>query len=576
MAFTLFGKGVAKGIAIGKAYLIDKYIFAERYFILAHQIQTEILRFEEAIEEVKQELETLKEQLNEQSPEEFEAFLNLHLLILNDPILCEVPKQLIQNKLYNAQWALLHQLELLLKQFDEINDPYLKERTQDIEQIVERVLKALSHEHHFIEQLGQNAIVVAHDVSPADMLQFKTHLCIGFITDVGGQNSHTAILARSMSIPTIVGSKHASQLIKQDDTIIIDADNHTIIINPSNQLIDEYQWRQQQHIHQQKKLNRLRDVPCQTLDGQSIELLANIESPIDCSQAIAQGAQGVGLFRSEFLFMQNDSLLPDEETQFVAYYETLKALNGKPLTIRTIDIGMDKQLKGNHEINHSALGLRAIRWSLSEPEHFLTQLKAILRASYFGKIRLLIPMLAHLSELKLSRKYLEQAKQSLKKQGIAFDENIELGVMVEIPATAFAIALFFEDADFFSIGTNDLVQYMLAVDRNDNQVAHLYDPYHPAIIQLLSHCIQMANIANKPISICGELASDSVMMRLLLGMGLKSFSMHPNQLLNCKAQLLNLDTQVLKNYVNYMLGLPASKMIEAIKQIEQFGKQSNF
>ncbi len=554
MSFSLFGTGVYNGISIGYAHIIEPNILnVEHYLILPENIDEEIKRLEFAIQQVEHEIIQLKSELPKDSPEEISAFLNVHLLILQDHLLRNEPKKIIQQRRYNAEWAITQQLDDLLEQFDNIEDEYLRQRKFDVQQVVERIVKVLFNKDRLIPHIHNNAIIVSRDISPADMLQFKQQTFSGFITDVGGITSHTAIMARSMSIPAIIATNHASEIIQQNDLIILDGNLGIVIVEPDASIIDEYKWKQDQQNVERKRLERLRYKPTQTLDLTDIKLMANIELPSDALTIKASGAAGVGLFRSEFIFMHKESNdIPSENEQFEAYYQAVIALDGLPITIRTIDIGADKSIQ---ELDHSAspLGLRAIRWSLSEPEMFRSQLRAILRASYYGPVQILIPMLSHCNEIKAVRKHLNICMQELRHANITFDENIKVGGMIEIPASAFALPMFFPYLDFISIGTNDLIQYTLAIDRTDTQVAYLYDHYHPAIIHLIAHIIQTANLANLPVSICGELAGEPNMTKLFLGMGLREFSMHSSQLLVVKEQVLKSDLLELKEKVKDIL-----------------------
>jgi phosphotransferase system enzyme I (PtsI) len=392
-------------------------------------------------------------------------------------------------------------------------------------------------------------IVVAHDIAPADMMQFKTQTFQGFVTDLGGRTSHTAIVARSLGIPAAVGVQHASALIRQDDLIIVDGDHGIVIVDPAPIVLEEYSYRQSEKALEQRKLQRLKFSPTQTLCGTRIELCANIELPDDAKAAVDAGATGIGLFRTEFLFMNHKDKLPAEEEQFEAYKRAVELMNGLPVTIRTIDVGADKPLDsmssgdGYETAANPALGLRAIRWSLSEPQMFLTQLRAILRASAFGTVKILIPMLAHAQEID------REAKRQLDDAGLVYDPNVQVGAMIEIPAAAIALPLFLKRLDFLSIGTNDLIQYTLAIDRADNAVAHLYDPLHPAVLHLIAFTLREAKRAGVPVSICGEMAGDPALTRLLLGMGLTEFSMHPSQLLVVKQEILRSHVKTLEKPV---------------------------
>jgi phosphotransferase system enzyme I (PtsI) len=400
-------------------------------------------------------------------------------------------------------------------------------------------------------------VLIAHDLSPADMLQFKQSVFAGFVTDVGGKTSHTAIVARSMDIPAVVGARSASHLINQDDWVIIDGDAGVVVVDPSAILLAEYGFKQRQGEVERERLSRLKNTPAITLDGQKIELLANIEQPEDAVGALKAGAVGVGLFRTEFLFMGRNGKLPDEEEQYQAYRRAVEGMQGLPVTIRTVDVGADKPLDrtpvraGEDHLN-PALGLRAIRWSLAEPTMFLSQLRAILRAAAHGAINLLIPMLAHASEIRQTLALVDRAREQLDARGQACGP-VRLGAMIEVPAAALTIPLFLRYFDFLSIGTNDLIQYTLAIDRADEAVSHLYDPVHPAVLQLLASTIAQCRAQGKGVSVCGEMAGDVAMTRLLLGLGLRSFSMHPSQILAVKQQILRCDTVKLATWAQSVL-----------------------
>lgn len=560
MSIQVFGMAVSRGVAIGRAVLVaSSRVDVAHYFVAPDRIDAEIERLRAARNEVAAELTALKADLPTEAPAELSALLDVHLMLLHDDTLSVATKQWIVDRHYNAEWALSAQLEVLARQFDEMEDEYLRERKADVEQVVERVLQSLARasggggsaldQAAMARDFGgeEPLVLVANDVAPADMLQFKRSVFTGFVTDVGGTNSHTAIVARSMDIPAVVGAREASRLVRQDDWIVIDGDAGVVIVNPSQIVLEEYRFRQRQSELERARLHRLRNTPAVTLDGQPIELLANIEMPADAAAALESGAVGVGLFRSEFLFMNRGDDLPGEDEQFEAYRNAVQAMNGLPVTIRTVDIGADKpldrlttsELRHEHVLN-PALGLRAIRWSLSEPGMFRQQLRAILRASAHGKVRILIPMVAHMSEVRLTIEALARARQQLDDAGKAYG-HVELGAMIEVPAAALRIESFLRHFDFVSIGTNDLIQYALAIDRADEAVSHLYDPWHPAVLQLIAHTIGAANRAGRGVSVCGEMAGDPVFTDLLLAMGLRSFSMHPSRIASVKQRVLRAD-----------------------------------
>ena len=402
---------------------------------------------------------------------------------------------------------------------------------------------------------GVTLVLLARDLSAADKLQVKQSVFAGVVTDVGGRNSHTAIVARSMDIPAVVGARSASQLVRQDDWVIIDGDAGVMIVDPSPIILAEYGFKQRQGELERGRLQRLRHTPAVTMDGHKVELLANIELPEDAPAALKAGAVGVGLFRSEFLFMGRRGNLPDEDEQFEAYLRAVKGMEGLPVTSRTIDVGADKPLDNSlldaAHLN-PALGLRAIRWSLADPAMFLTQLRAILRAAAHGKVNMLIPMLAHASEIRQTLALIDHARAELDSRGIAYGP-VHLGAMIEIPAAALTLKIFLKYFDFLSLGTNDLIQYTLAIDRADESVAHLYDPLHPAVLRLVAETIAECNRQGKEVSVCGEMAGDTAMTRLLLGLGLRSFSMHPAQILAVKQEVLRADASRLAEWARQVV-----------------------
>jgi len=561
MSFAMYGIGVSGGIAIGPARLLSHTsLEVSHYAIDTRLLDKEIERFDNAISVVRNELQSLGETVPTGAPAEMEAFLQLHLMILNDATLCEAPRALIVQQGCNAEWALKQQMDLLVKQFEAIEDSYLRERQVDVVQVVERILKALLGEPSQISfSNGRDGpgILVAHDLSPADMMLFKEQHFAAFITDMGGATSHTAIVARSLNIPSVVALHHAWPLIRENEILIVDGTQGVVLVNPDRQILTEYRLRQEQWDLERQKLKRLRSTKAITLDSQDVELHANIEFPSDVEQVKKNGATGIGLFRSEFLFM-NRSDLPDEEEQFIAYRTVAESMKGAPVTIRTLDIGNDKPIdQGPKVTNNPALGLRAVRYCLSEPRLFNTQLRAILRASHYGKVKLLIPMLSCRDELSQALTMLEAARNQLRAEGIKFDEAMPIGGMIEVPAAALAVESLLDLLDFISIGTNDLIQYTLAIDRSDDTVAHLYDPLHPAVLHLVAHVIRTANKHQVPVSVCGEMAGEPELTRVLLGMGLRSFSMHPNHLpmvkqIVLKSSIKSLEAPIKKLLSSYL------------------------
>lgn len=566
MTFSVHGIAVARGIAIGRAVVMGSgRADVAHYFVDAAQVPAEIERIRAGRDAVVDEIHRLQQTIAsmgpKEAPHELSALLDVHLMLLQDEELISGVKHWITDRLYNAEWALTTQLEVLSRQFDDMEDDYLRERKADLEQVAERILRYMKgmggspvapppgrrrktqQDLLLDDSVDVPLVLVAHDLSPADMLQFKQSVFAGFVTDVGGKTSHTAIVARSLDIPAVVGARGASNLVRQDDWVIIDGDGGVMIVDPSPIILAEYGFKQRQAELERGRLGRLRHTPAVTLDGQKVELLANIELPEDAEAAVKAGAVGVGLFRSEFLFMGRQGDMPDEEEQYLAYRRAVEGMQGMPVTVRTLDVGADKPLDEGHRDEahlNPALGLRAIRWSLAEPEMFRTQVRAILRAAVHGRVNLLVPMIAHASEIRQTLSLIDFARAELDNRGIAYGK-VDIGAMIEIPAAALSLRTFLKYFDFLSIGTNDLIQYTLAIDRADESVAHLYDPCHPAVLRLVADTISECRRQGKPISVCGEMAGDIQFTRLLLGLGLRSFSMHPAQILAVKQEVLRAD-----------------------------------
>ena len=573
MTFSIPGLAVARGIAIGRAVVVgSSRVDVAHYFVETHQVAGEIERVRIGRNAVIQELTRLQTDMPRDAPPELGALLDVHLMLLQDEMLVTGVKHWITERLYNAEWALTTQLELIARQFDEMEDDYLRERKADLEQVVERILRHMKGVANPVappqsstrrktqqdvlldDSLDVPLVLVAHDLSPADMLQFKKSVFAGFVTDVGGKTSHTAIVARSMDIPAVVGARVASQLVRQDDWVIIDGDAGVLIVDPSPIILAEYGFRQRQIELERERLNRLRHTPAITIDGEKIELLANIELPADGEAAVRAGAVGVGLFRTEFLFMGRSGKLPDEEEQFQAYREAVDAMQGLPVTIRTLDVGADKPLERGRKDDslNPALGLRAIRWSLADPAMFRTQVRAVLRAAAHGRVNMMFPMLVNVEEIRQTLDHVRLAQEELDERGAAYGQ-VRLGAMIEVPAAALIVRQFLQYFDFLSIGTNDLIQYTLAIDRADEAVAHLYDPTHPAVLTLIASVIAECRARGTSVSVCGEMAGDVTLTRLLLGLGLRSFSMQPSQILSIKQEVLRADTRKLAPWAQQVL-----------------------
>ena len=573
MGITLHGIGVVGGIAIGRAHLMSHTeVDIAHYEVPANQVQTEIARFDNAVRKTRKELEMLWGSIPENAPAELGSFLSLHIMILNDATLSREPRHLIETQHCNAEWALKQQLDVLLAQFDEIEESYLRERRADVVQVVDRIFKALAGQAatpHLPAAQSENTIVVAHELSPADMVLFKDGAVTAFVTDVGGATSHTAILARSLDIPSVLALHNAHQIIEEGELIIVDGIQGVVVIDPDEKILAEYKRRQQSFQQEKRRLKALKGAVPTTRDGVAIELQANIELPLDMPQVKANGATGVGLFRSEFLFLGRETL-PSEQEQFFAYKEVLEQMGNLPVTIRTLDIGADKMPKWSDHSTFAnpALGLTGIRLCLAEPNLFRCQLRALLRASHYGNLHILIPMISSIHELQQARMHIELAKQSLTDEGIPFNRNVKLGGMIETPAAEIMVNNFLKQVDFISVGTNDLIQFTLAVDRSDDMVAHLYDPTHPAVLYLLSQTFRAADRIGVPVSVCGEMAGDARLTRLLLGLGLRKFSMHPAHLLNVKQKVLKTDLVEIQPIINKMLKCEdPEKMRDLLEQL---------
>ena len=579
MSFSLHGNAVSSGIAIGRAHLVSHATLEVAHQQLREKdVSAEVARLDAALRVVQGELDELREEASSQeSLTEVGAFVALHAMILADPVLIDGARDLVVQRRCNAEWALVQQMDSLVAQFNDFEDAYLRERKHDIVQVVERILKVLLDKPRKLgrrkqsDAVEEDLIVVAHDLSPADTIQFKTMKIAGFVTDLGGATSHTAIVARSLGIPAVVGMQHARPLVQDDDMLIVDGTRGVLIVDPDPRILDEYRLRKSELELDRSKLKRLKTARASTLDDILISLQANIELPSDVEKVKEFGADGIGLFRTEFLFMNRDDL-PNEDEQYEAYRSVARAMAGKPVTIRTLDIGADKEaraLAGRVErvSPNPALGLRAIRYCLAEPQIFLAQLRAILRAAHYGKVKLLIPMLANAHEIEQTLQLIDEAKAQLRGSRHKFDEAIEIGGMIEIPAAALALGPFLRRFNFLSIGTNDLIQYTLAIDRTDGAVAHLYDELHPAVLRLISLTLQAGLRADIPVAVCGEMAGDPRLTRLLLGMGLRQFSMHPTQLLEVKQQVVMADTEQLTLRVNKLLKYDESERIR--EQVEK-------
>jgi phosphotransferase system enzyme I (PtsI) len=537
--FALHGTGVSDGIAIGRAFLLEQELpEIPEYQIAPERLDAEIARFKRAVDQARVQLRRIRENIPASAPAEVASFLDAHLLILQDKMICEAPLELIRRRRRNAEWALKTQGEQLVEMFERMDDPYLRNKKEDVRQVIDRILRSLliaeTDEH---ERPSAGEIVVANDLTPADTVILKHQRIRAFVTNLGGPISHTAILARSLGIPAVVAVHGATRYVRHGEELIVDGKRGVLIIAPDRTVAAEYRRLKQDIVRRKQELNRLRRSAAVTRDRKTIELLANIELPADVKAAQAAGAGGIGLYRTEFLFMNREGP-PSEEEQFRAYARVVKAMRGRPVTVRTLDLGADKQVDGGRAAAHvavnPALGLRAVRLCLQDTALFRPQLRAILRASAHGSVRMMIPMLSSQEELFQVLDLIEEIKSALKRERIKFNARIPVGGMIEVPAAAVSADLFAPYLDFFSIGTNDLIQYTLAIDRVDDAVNYLYDPLHPSVLRLIALTIQAGRKARIPVAMCGEMAGDPHYTRLLLGLGLSEFSMHPATLLAVK------------------------------------------
>jgi len=561
MSLMFNGIGVSRGVAVGDAYLLRRnQIDVTSRSLLKKSIPAEVRRFKRALKAARIQLLTARDNIPEDAPSDVSAFIETHILMIDDGVLSQRPVEIIKAELINAEAALQQQREELIKVFGSMDDAYLATRIDDVNHVIDSVLRALDDgaEHVVGSEQWKGQIIVADDLTPADTVTMQHHGVAGFITETGGQLSHTAILARSLGIPAIVGVSDIRRYIKAGETLTLDGHLGMVLAEPTDEMLANVKRQQKETRLKQKELSKLLDTEAVTIDGVKLRLSANIEMEEDLKSLRRVNADGVGLYRTEFLYMNRDTV-PTEQEHFKVYTKVLRALKGELLTIRTADLGADKQMDGHlaqraRPMGHNpAMGLRGIRLCLSDPALFLPQLRAIFRASARGPVRLLIPMVTNLTEIDQCLKLIEQVKQALRDENIEFDETVPIGAMIEVPAAAIAAEQFAQRLDFLSIGTNDLIQYTLAIDRIDDQVNYLYDPLHPAVLMLIKTTIEAGLKAGIPVAMCGEMAGDSRYVRLLLGLGLTDFSMPPNLILETKRSLISCRRSTLKKQVNALL-----------------------
>ena len=568
MTIALHGMGVSRGIAIGKVHIVKRdQLDIRKYSIKKGLIDEEIKRFENALANARQQLRVIRERIPEATSADIEAFIDTHLLMLDDAALTEEPMRLIKELSCNAEWVLKLQRDALVSVFDEMDDAYLRTRKDDVDYVVNRIQRILLNQtplqHEKPDQRLTGYIVLANDLTPADTVLMQHHGIAAFATESGGPTSHTAILARSLGIPAIVGIYNALHYIKDDDELILDGSRGIILLDADKQELSHYRRLQKDEKRYFSKLGRLKNKPAITRDGITINLHANIELPKDFETVIEVGASGVGLYRTEFLYM-NRSSPPDEAEHYTTYTEVIDVLNGLPLTIRTLDLGADKQVDGGRQngpvATNPALGLRAIRLCLKEPALFRPQLRAIIRASVHGPVRVMIPMLSNTHEMQQVLQMVEDIKKELSELDIPYDRELQIGGMIEVPAAAICADIFARQLDFLSVGTNDLIQYTMAIDRVNDEVNYLYDPLNPAVLKLIHNTIKAGGKERIPVAMCGEMAGETKYTRLLLGLGLREFSVHTASLLEVKQIIIESNVNELEALANR--ALKASNGIE--------------
>ncbi len=566
---TVQGVGVSRGVAIGEAYVYRReQVDVRQRFIRKSEHEKEIARFKRALKHAGQQLRDIKQQIAQSTPVDILAFIDTHLLMLEDPAFRDGTIHNIRTLSCNAEWALHKQGERLLQVFDEMEDPYLKTRRDDVLYVLQRIQSCLADSPNGALDPAKLArhIIVADDLTPADTILIGHNDVAGFVTQYGTPLSHTAILASNLGIPAIVGAPDICQQVNTGDRLIVDGQQGIVYIHPDEDSLAHFRSEIRSEGKRRAELKKLKGKPCVTLDNKVITLQANIDSPADIKQINKYDTTGVGLFRTEMLFIEHNRW-PSEQQQFKFYKSALLKLKGMPLTIRTSDLGADKELQ--ETIDHGpmahnpAMGLRAIRRCLKEPELFMPQIRAILRASAFGPVQMMIPMLTNIEELDQVLQLVEQGKQQLRDASVDFDEQLPVGAMIEVPAAALAADAFASKLDFLSIGTNDLIQYSLALDRVDDEVNHLFNPLHPSILQLIKMVIDAGRFAGIAVSLCGEMASDPKYTRLLLGMGLTYFSVQPNALLEIKHIINHSNLNSLRPRVRKILQLHSAADIEA-------------
>jgi phosphoenolpyruvate-protein phosphotransferase (PTS system enzyme I) len=561
---TIVGVAASSGVAIGKAFLLaNPHLQIET--VSVEDPSSEIKRLTDALEQAKEDLREISERAEREMGPDKAAIFQAHLLVLEDPELVETVKGKIAAEKVNAESALHETAQTFIELFEQMDNEYMKERAADIRDVTKRVLcHLLGVEFAAPSDLAEEVILVAEDLTPSDTAQLDRRYVKGFVTDIGGRTSHSAIMARSLEIPAVVGTTDVTREAAAGATIILDGHEGLVIIDPTPEEIEAYRKKQAEYERQKSELAKLVHTATTSQDGVHVELAANIGSVQDLAGALENGAEGVGLFRTEFLYMGRDDF-PSEDEQFQAYKQVLEQMGEKPVVIRTLDIGGDKHLAYMNlpqEMN-PFLGFRAIRLCLEQQDLFRTQLRALLRASAYGNLKIMFPMIATLEEFRQAKAVLAEEKQALLDKGIAVSDRLEVGIMIEIPAAALIADQFAKEVDFFSIGTNDLIQYTMAADRMNERVSYLYQPYHPAVLRLIHRVIQAAHAEGKWVGMCGEMAGDPVAIPILLGMGLDEFSMSAGSILPARYQISRLSKETAAGYTDTILSMSTSQEVEA-------------
>ncbi|MCL2390575.1 MAG: phosphoenolpyruvate--protein phosphotransferase [Endomicrobia bacterium] len=556
-AIILKGMAASPGIAIGKVFLLeDDEIFLVQRTITSAEIKTELDRFDLAVEKTRAEFKNIYGKINAVLGGNYAKITDVHLLILDDPEMKKSVVAMIKGGL-NAEYAVFKIFEKIVKSFESIEDEYFRERKNDIQDVGKKIIaNLLGKQKKTLSNISEDSIVVAHNLTPADTVAIRERFVIGFATDIGGKTSHTAIVAQGLEIPAVVGLKNISSQVHSGDIVIIDGDRGYVILNPSADIVLKYKKEYDQQARKIKALSKIKDLPAETLDAHKVALFSNIENADEVQSVLNNGATGIGLYRTEFMYF-NRSDMPTEEEHFANYLKVVKEMGDFPTVIRTIDLGGDKLSRpGILNVAKEAnpfMGLRAIRLCLKYPDIFISQLKGILRASAYGKIRLMYPMISGIEELKAANRILAKVMTELKSKKIKFDENIEIGAMIEIPSAAMITDVIAREVDFLSIGTNDLIQYSLAVDRVNENVAHLYDPLHPAVLRLIKLIIDEGHKAGIEVAMCGEMAGDPYYTPLLLGLGLDEFSVSSAQIPKIKKVIRSVSFEEVKGIASEIL-----------------------